>query len=152
MTRLASFTAPTFRTNNTLYQYVTPVEANYRMDEFHTQTFEGQRRPRGDARISGLISWDDVCASRHTKKENFILAHSALLKTRKGYIGVGGDGIQSDGKVCVLASANVPVILRPPGGQDYELVSYAFVVGVIHIEGWKMIETGEAGMEVFNLI
>lgn len=65
---------------------------------------------------------------------------------------MGRAGIQSNGKVCALAGANVPVILGPLGGQDYELISYAFVVGAMHVEAWKMIETGEAGMEVFNLI
>lgn len=126
----------------------------------------GRQQP-GDARTSELISWDDVlrftCYQKRTKAlseaeigiyclTNFHLAHAALLKTRKGYIGVGSAGIQRGDKVCVLAGANVPVILRPLGGQDYELVSYAFVVGAMHGEAWKIIETSEASIEAFNLI
>lgn len=133
----------------------------------------GQQQP-GDARnastgtkSSETISWDDVLRFTSYQKRsnppsqaeiddyyltNFHLAHAALLRTRKGYIGLGRAGIRPGDKVCVLAGANVPVILRPLGGQDYELVSYAFVVGAMHGEAWKLVETGEVGMEAFNLV
>lgn len=65
---------------------------------------------------------------------------------------MGRAGIRPGDKVCVFAGANVPVILRPLGGQNYELISYAFVVGAMQGEAWKMIKTGEAGMETFNLV
>lgn len=133
----------------------------------------GQQQP-GDAPSSStgrtsfeMISWEDVLRFTSYQKRsqppsqaeiddyyltNFHLAHAALLRTRKGYIGAARASIRPGDKVCVLAGANVPVILRPLGGQDYELVSYAFVVGAMHGEAWNMIETGAAGMETFNLI
>jgi hypothetical protein len=134
----------------------------------HAQQHPGDAGGSSTGRIyPEMISWDDVLRFMSYQKRskppskieiddyyltNFHLAHAALLRTRKGYIGVGRAGIRSGDKVCVLAGANVPVILRPRGGQDYELVSYAFVVGAMYGEVWKMIETGEAGLEKINII
>lgn len=78
--------------------------------------------------------------------QTFTLGKSVLMRTDHGYIGVGRPGIQSGDTICVLAGASVPVVLRPAGGH-YELVSYAFIVGLMHGEAWKLVETGKRAMQ-----
>jgi hypothetical protein len=78
--------------------------------------------------------------------QTFTLGKSVLMRTDHGYIGVGRTGIQSGDVICVLAGANVPVVLRAVDGH-YELISYAFIVGLMHGEAWKLVETGKRAMQ-----
>jgi hypothetical protein len=81
---------------------------------------------------------------------NLFLEYAALFRTKAGYIGTARPGIQRGDKLCVLAGASVPVILRPVAGEGfYQLVSYAFATGLMHGEAWRMVERGERETNFF---
>ncbi|KAI1497455.1 heterokaryon incompatibility protein-domain-containing protein [Biscogniauxia marginata] len=118
---------------------------------------------------AAAITWEDVlCFTLYQRRESkpteealnnffiqtFSLGHAALLRTVTGYIGVARAGIQSGDKVCVLAGAGVPVILRPLRGERaglYQLVSYAFVVGLMNGEATDMVKRGTKKTERFYI-
>lgn len=74
------------------------------------------------------------------KLKTFNFSYAALFRTTAGYIGAARSGIKRGDKLCVLAGADVPVVLRPTAEEGfYELVSYTFAVGLMHGEAWNMV-------------
>ena len=81
---------------------------------------------------------------------HLVLEYAALFRTTAGYIGTARPGIEQGDKLCVLAGASIPVILRPIVGEgSYQLVSYAFAIGLMHGEVWRMVERDERKTEFF---
>lgn len=55
--------------------------------------------------------------------------------TSKGHLGSGPTDMQAGDQICILQGAKTPFILRERENSTYELVSHAYVHGIMHGEG-----------------
>lgn len=60
-----------------------------------------------------------------------ICAGRRLFATAEGYIGVGPANLQTDDAICVLLGLKYPIILRPAGNEQYQVIGCCYVHGLM---------------------
>jgi hypothetical protein len=68
--------------------------------------------------------------------------------TKGGYMGVAPVGVQSGDLIYILQISSSPVVLRKSGDQ-FEMISNAFVLGVMDGEVWPMVKQVNICVEEF---
>ncbi|KFA71306.1 hypothetical protein S40288_06701 [Stachybotrys chartarum IBT 40288] len=74
-----------------------------------------------------------------------------LIRTKKGYLGIGSYSPQTGDVVCVMYGGRVPLILRPRPDEGFDLVGDAYIHGIMHGEAMNLIKTGEANTRTFDI-
>jgi hypothetical protein len=70
----------------------------------------------------------------------------SYFTTKKGYMGIGSNALETGDIVYVLFGGKVPYILRPKNGY-YQLVGDAYVHGIMEGEAIKQWQVKESGLE-----
>jgi hypothetical protein len=75
-----------------------------------------------------------------------------LFRSRSGYLGVTKKhvGLHADDLICIILGANVPFILRKTY-DHYVLIGDAYVEGLMHGEGLKLMQQGEVVVETIDI-
>ncbi|KAM5383485.1 hypothetical protein ACJZ2D_002178 [Fusarium nematophilum] len=96
----------------------------------------------------GSASWNSVLAEWMVAVDWH--AGSMLINSEDGYIGLAGAEAQEGDVVCILASCNSPVVLRPEG-DNYLFVGCCFVLGLLHGEVAALVDSGRGTVEVIKI-
>ena len=59
-----------------------------------------------------------------------------FFTTENGYIGTASGLIQAEDRIAVVAGLSVPLILRPVEGDVFQLITHAYVHGVMYGDAW----------------
>ena len=106
------------------------------------------RNPMPGVELSGLEDWVGEELGRMVRH----VAETAMFTTENGYIGSSSSASVAEGDVvCLLLGSKLPAILRPQGDK-YQLISFAYVHGIMN---GKFVEesarTGR-GIEQFCIV
>lgn len=89
--------------------------------------------------------WNERAAEA---SECLTIPEHALLRTELGYIGVSQLSIREGDVVCAFPGLSIPMILRAVGNH-YEIVSAAYVVGLMNAQAAQRLEDGLTYMQNF---
>lgn len=133
------------------------IERHYdlcrRFDEFMMSNFGfmqqkiyGKIRKRELAGIVGqcvravteamIGSKEDVAAAADFESNNGFSERRRFLRTKDGYMGLGGRHAAAGDKVVLLAGSAAPFLIRPSSQGRYRVVSDAYIVGMMGGELW----------------
>lgn len=129
------------------------LELSRRFDQFMLSTFgfmeqkiHGKLRKRELAQIVGKSARvvieasfgnrEDVAAAADFEGSNGLSVRRRFLRTRNGYIGLGGRDVEIGDKVILLAGSAAPFLIRSTSSGRYKIVSDAYVVGMMDGELW----------------
>ncbi len=133
-------------------------------DRFVTSTFpfmeqriHGKLRKRElawivaqSARVVGEASLgkrENVAAAADFEANDSFSSSRRFVKTRKGYIGLGGRHVAVGDSVVILAGSAAPFLLRPSSPGRYQVVSDAYFVQMMDGELWDPKRCGMIWLE-----
>jgi hypothetical protein len=85
---------------------------------------------------AGLRQIGDVEAAADFESKNIFSAGRRFVKTKQGYIGLGGPSAAVGDVLVVFAGSPAPFLIRPSGSDRYQVVSDAYFVQMMEGEMW----------------
>jgi hypothetical protein len=89
----------------------------------------------------------DVTAAADFEGNNRLSVRRRFLRTRNGYIGLGGRDAEIGDNVVLLAGSAAPFLIRPASSGRYRIVSDAYFVGMMNGELWDSQRCGTIWLE-----